>query len=868
MIATNAKSTPTEAADLMQAYYESEKGFRVQQALIGCIIVLTCMPLGSLLDYYVYPDHLLKFLFFGRLLCDLAVAPMFMILLSRHAKEWSGLIGRVWPLMPAISISWMIFATEGSVSPYYAGLNLVLIVACQLMPYTLAEAGFVCGATFLLYILACVGHFEVTHARINVGTLFNNAYFISLTTLISMCSSYYTSKRRLTDFRLRRDLDERNRQLAELDRLKSEFFANISHELRTPLTLILAPTQQILANRGDLDAKLVSALDVVQQNALRLLKLITDLLEIVRLDQRPELNNRHNLNLTTFVRATFQSMQHLASQKGLNLRYIGTSDTIVVHADVAAIEKVMLNLLSNAIKFTPAGGRVSLDLRKNGDEALFEISDTGIGIPEADLPHIFERFRQADGSATRRFQGVGIGLALARELVQEHGGVLTAKSQVNQGSVFTVRLPLSAAKEVHKVAIQSNDTVAQMHQQADRLILSPDAPMDWDELASVVGSGTQNVLVVEDEPDLRKFVVSLLSPHYQVRQADNGQRGLEAVRAYRPDLLLIDLMLPELDGLTVCQRVKSDPELRTTKIILLTARVDEESKLTALRNGADDFLQKPFSNAELTARVTNLLNTANLEKELRSRNTELGDTLARLREAESQLVHSEKLNAVGRLSAGILHEINNPLNAALMAVQVAKINNRDQGIDECLNDLDVGLDRIRTVTTDLRTFAYPNQKNPRQLFPIGVAVTSALRLLSHELDGITVKRGRLDDILALASQNQVVHVLINLISNSIKALREPAAHAHPEIEIWAESRNQRVFVFVRDNGIGIPKELLNRVTEPFFTTRDVGQGMGLGLSICHSIVSSYGGTLRVESSVGEFTSVSFDLPSPASEVQA
>jgi signal transduction histidine kinase len=867
MIPLGAKSSQFDPTDPMQAYYESEKGFRVHQARIGCIIVLTCMPLGALLDYFVYPDHLLKFLFFGRLMCDVAVAPMFAILLSRHAREWSTLIGWIWPLMPAISISWMIYDTEGSTSPYYAGLNLVLIVACQLMPYTLTEAGFICAATFLLYIMACAGHYQATHATINSGTLFNNIYFISLTAMISMCSSHYTSRRRLTDFKLRRDLDERNQRLAELDRLKSQFFANISHELRTPLTLILAPTQQILADRAGLDAKLVSALEVVQQNALRLLKLITDLLEIVRLDQRPGLINRQNLDLTTFLRATFNSMGHLATQKGLQLQYLGASEEIVISADATAIEKIVLNLLSNAIKFTTAGGTISLNLQKEDHCALFEISDSGVGISDQDLSHIFERFRQVDGSATRRFQGVGIGLALAKELVQEHGGSLTAQSRLGQGSVFSVRLPLSDSKAAPQVVDQSSDVIAKMYQQADRLILTPDAPMNGNEL-SIVGSGNQSILVVEDEPDLRKFIVSLLSSRARIRQAQDGQRGLDAVRAYRPDLLLLDLMLPELDGLTVCQRIKSDPILKATKIILITARVDEESKLTALRSGADDFLQKPFSNSELTARVTNLLNSACLEKELRSRNTELANALAKLRQAESQLVHSEKLNAVGRLSAGILHEINNPLNSAMMAVKVAKRNNHDRGIDECLGDLGTALDRICTVTTDLRTFAHPTREEPAQPFAIDAAVTSALRLLSHDIEGISIKRSGLEKVIVLAGQNQIVHVLINLISNSIKAVRDRPGQGEPLIEIWAEPHDQRASVYVKDNGIGIPKALLNRVTEPFFTTREVGQGMGLGLSICHSIVSGYGGTLRIDSTEGESTTVSFDLPSQAAEIPA
>jgi len=868
MSARVASSAVTESAELMRAYEESEKDFRIQQARIGCILVLICMPLGSGLDWFVYPGHLVSFLIFGRLLCDLAVAPLYLILGSRFARERLNAIGLIWPLLPAVAISWMIYATEGSTSPYYAGLNLVLIVACQLMPYTLKEAAVVCGTTLLLYLLACVGHARTTHIVVNASTIYNNLYFIAITTLICLCSSHYTSLRRLRDFKLRQELDERNHRLAELDRLKSEFFANISHELRTPLALILAPTDQLLSDRATLTDELASTLAIIRQNALRLLKLINDLLEIVRLDERPGPKRRENIDLAGFVRATVDSMRHLATQKHLKLAYVGSSSPVLLSVDSSAIEKVVLNLLTNAIKFTPPGGAITVDLQCENHDALLTFQDSGIGIPAKDLPHIFDRFRQVDGSSTRRFQGVGIGLALARELIQEHGGTLTATSEEGKGATFTVRLPIESNLSPVVIPASDNaDPVVRLYQEADRLIVNPHSPLERDELSGVTGQGTKTILVVEDEPDLRKFVVSLLCSSYSVRQAADGLRGLNAVKAHRPELVLVDLMLPEMDGLSVCKEIKCDPDLRQTKVVLITARTDEQSKLTALNYGADDFLQKPFSTSELTTRVANLMRAAELEQELRNRNAELALTIQKLQETEVQLVQSEKMNAVGRLSGGILHEINNPLNAALMALHLARQKNPTDSVAEYLSELETALKRIRTVTTDLRSFAHPNHDVADERFTIESALSAAERMLAHDLGDLSIRRENIGDSLVRGSKNQITHVFINLLSNAAMAVRA-AGERTPAVVVRTRVDQNRLVTTVQDNGVGIPEINLTRVTEPFFTTRDVGQGMGLGLSICHTIIRNHGGTLRIESSEGQWTCVSFDLSLDVPEMTA
>jgi signal transduction histidine kinase len=316
-----------------------------------------------------------------------------------------------------------------------------------------------------------------------------------------------------------------------------------------------------------------------------------------------------------------------------------------------------------------------------------------------------------------------------------------------------------------------------------------------------------------------------------------------------------------MNGLDLCEALRADPSTRHTKIVLLTARMDDESKISALTRGADDFLTKPFSTTEVKTRLENLLRAADLEERLRRRNGELETTLARLKETEVQLVQSEKMNALGKLSAGLLHEVNNPLNFMITALQVARQEAEgNPGLIETLGDIGDGMNRIRVIVSDLRTFAYPAKPSERQPFTLEEALTLAVRLTAHELEDISVDRSGLSAEEAIGSVNQIVHVLMNLLVNAANAVREVAVRRTPQVRVSCGSAGERLVVSVWDNGIGIPPVELPRVCEPFFTTKEVGRGMGLGLSICHTIIKNHGSTLSIRSEEDEWTEVTFDLP--------
>jgi signal transduction histidine kinase len=372
-----------------------------------------------------------------------------------------------------------------------------------------------------------------------------------------------------------------------------------------------------------------------------------------------------------------------------------------------------------------------------------------------------------------------------------------------------------------------------------------------------------SVLVVEDEPGMRSYLTDILRSDYRVIQARDGREGLKLALEREPDLIVLDLMLPEMDGLEVCRRIRTHAKPRPSRIMLLTARADEQSKLTALENGANDFLTKPFSTVEVLTRLRNLLENARLERDLAVRNARLEQTLKDLEATQAQLIQSEKLNALGSLSAGLLHEINNPLNYSLTALQLLGSDPSIQGDElmrEIVGDIQEGMDRIRTIVSDLRAFAYPTEAEKQGAFDLNEAVESALRFTAHELKGIEVIQELPAPAWVLGSKSHLTQVFINLLANAAKATGAMTDGRVGTIRIEGEERDGRLWVRVSDNGVGMDEQTLGRIFDPFFTTRDVGEGMGLGLSICHTIVSNHQGRLTATSRPGEGTELTFDLP--------
>jgi signal transduction histidine kinase len=505
------------------------------------------------------------------------------------------------------------------------------------------------------------------------------------------------------------------------------------------------------------------------------------------------------------------------------------------------------------------------------------ISDTGIGIPAEQLPHIFDRFYQVDGSATRRHQGLGLGLALVRELLTRHGGDVTASSDSGHGTTFVLRIP-HAQYDTQDDMAQSeptpdrlaNDPLRTFDRKATAHALTAPEPMPASppiENAAPASADDRSklplLLIVDDEPDMRRYLATMLRETYRVIEAGDGIAALEKARAALPDLILLDVMLPGVSGLEVCKSLKERSETRAMKIIVLTARADEDAKIIALKNGADDFLLKPFSGLEVRSRISNLIRAAQLERDLQSTNVELKQSLKQLRETEAALVQNARLSALGTMAAGLLHEIGNPLNFMGTALQLAARDPTIQGdpdTADTMRDIQAGYDRIHRVVTDLRGFTAPQKPEHPRPFPIEGAIDHALRFTAHVQKGINIKRDVAVNGTVFGSQSTITQVLVNLIANAVAAVRTVEDRRQPEIRISSWIEGEQLFVSVRDNGTGIDPKIQSQIFDPFFSTKDVGEGMGLGLAVSHRIIANHGGSLSVKSSLGEWTEFRFNLP--------
>jgi len=375
-------------------------------------------------------------------------------------------------------------------------------------------------------------------------------------------------------------------------------------------------------------------------------------------------------------------------------------------------------------------------------------------------------------------------------------------------------------------------------------------------------------LVADDEPDMLRFLKSQLSQHYELFEAVDGQQAVEKASQFLPDVILLDMMMPEKDGLQVCRELREQSSTQNIPIILLTARADEETKLAALGAGASDFLAKPFSTTELHVRIKNLVESHQYQTRLSKQNQALESTIEQLKETESQLVQSEKLASLGRMSAGIIHEINNPLNFATTGLFTLRNKGKylasEQRAEyaEILNDVEEGLKRVKTIVSDLRIFTH-RETASRDQVEVTEVISSALRFLSNEWK----ERVRIEQKLAprqtvWANKNKLIHVFTNLLQNSFDALKGKKFPDGERPAVWIEGRinDGRSIVCVRDNGPGIDARHLDKIFDPFFTTKEVGEGMGLGLSICYRIIQECDGRISVKTEIGKYCEFTLEFP--------
>ncbi|MDC0721108.1 ATP-binding protein [Nannocystis bainbridge] len=418
--------------------------------------------------------------------------------------------------------------------------------------------------------------------------------------------------------------EERRRAeaLAELDRAKTIFFSNVSHEFRTPLTLMLGPLEDALSSA---QRRLVGAdLDTAYRNAVRLLKLVNVLLDFSRIEAGRIQASYEPTDLAALTTDLASAFRSAIERAGLVFTVDCPPLPEPIHVDHDMWEKIVLNLLSNALKFT-FEGTIAVALRLHGDQLELAVSDTGTGIPEHELPHLFRRFHQVQGARSRTHEGSGIGLALVHELVRLHGGTLHVTSEVGVGTTFTVAIPRGHAHlpadrlGARRTQVSSATGAAPYVQEALRWLAGPqqDDDLGEDALGPASDPGLDagppaRILLADDNADMRDYVGRVLQQRWIVEAVPDGAVALATALDRPPDLVLTDVMMPNLDGFGLLHALREDPRTRRIPVLMLSARAGEESRIEGLEAGADDYLVKPFSARELVARVATHLQIARL----------------------------------------------------------------------------------------------------------------------------------------------------------------------------------------------------------------------------------------------------------------
>ena len=395
-------------------------------------------------------------------------------------------------------------------------------------------------------------------------------------------------------------------RLNELDEIKTEFVSNISHEFRTPLTLVLGLLEEFKSKNHSLENEDAEKLSIIIKNANRLKELIDQLLDISKLETETEKLSISENNLNDLVSTIVRSYSTIAKKKNTTFKYSFSFIAEETWYDADKIEKIISNLLSNAFKYTPRKGEVNLSVQLKTEKdkiiGIFIVSDNGIGIPKDKQIKIFDRFYRIN-NANKQEEGTGVGLYLVKKLTELHKGSISLQSKLNKGSKFEIRIPLSknayndvlftGTNEIQNFKDQQNQIRNQIQKKDEKPIL----------------------LVIEDNSELNHFIVSNLAATYNVIEAFDGKEGLSKAIQYIPDLIVTDIMMPEMDGNEMCKKIRANDMTAHIPIIMLTAKVDRDSKIKGLFDGAEDYITKPFDMQELQLKVKNQIESNRKLKE-------------------------------------------------------------------------------------------------------------------------------------------------------------------------------------------------------------------------------------------------------------
>ncbi|HEY2029241.1 MAG TPA: ATP-binding protein [Myxococcales bacterium] len=830
-----------------------------RRIVIGLYITILLYPCFGVLDYLVAPRGALPLLWGTRILVMAATLAMFPLQRSKFFDRHPDVVTGAYTVLVGTGIGVLTISMGGLSSQYYAGISLVIIGASLLFIWRGATITIVLPLVVLSFILP-----NLIAGKIgSLPVAFSNIAFLCAIGAVAGIGQVvlYRSQRQQLFNQVRLEetkasLEAAHNQLKQLDSFKSELFANITHEFKTPLAMVLAPLELMLAGEtGDLTPAQHATFQSMFRSGLKLLKMIGDLLDLSKLeDSKLRLKVAEN-DLCEYLRGLIAQVEPLAHRKSIAIKLELEAPKSMVYCDLERIERVFLNLLSNATKFTQPGGHIAVRLRESGNSTLVTVQDDGPGFPPEKAEQIFERFYQVDMGGTRRYGGTGIGLALAKEIVELHGGRIWAESA--GGAKFTVELLRDRehfAPEVldRRGAARSLPGGSRGSRGEDRGLMDFAVQMaarDEYRLLDIAEATERRItvrdtdehlrphvaLVIDDTPDIIRLVHTSLRTHFKIISAEDGEKGLELALRERPSLIVTDLMMPGIDGLELTKRVRADSSIGHTPILMLTAKGDLGDRVIGLESGVSAYLAKPFSPRELLTQAR---------------------ALVKAQASTADLVLTQRMDSLEIVAGGLAHEINNPLNylknalariridaQALCEGKASDVPRTQKRMQEMFEIAESGIKRI-TGTVELMSSygkaGYSRQLRAHDVFAaaretVALVLPATGRAVRVELDFSG------DGVIDCVPE-ELNQVISNLVQNAIEA--SPDVGGLVRVRGYVDEQ-EKLVLSVKDNGPGVKSDDAARIFTPFFTTKGPGRGMGMGLTICWRVVQALGGTLQV-----------------------
>ena len=840
-------------------------------ARIALSIVAVLYPTFGILDWLTAPPEWLWFLWGSRIGVTAYTILMFAVIRTEYFERRPEIVTATYMFITAMGICAMIAIMGGLASQYYAGIGLVMIGSGLLYTWPPRVVLITHGAMMSGWLLPNL----LTGAIGDPMTAVSNLLFLGSTAVIVAAgqifayrSSHEQHVTQRTLAETKHGLETAHEQLMQLDRFKSQFFANITHELKTPLAMILTPIELMEAGEvGPLSEAQRATLNAMLRNGTKLLKLINDLLDLSRLEESQLRLSVEDHDVVAWLQNLVANVEPLAKRKDVAMTLVCEAEEATVCCDIERIERAVINLLSNATKFTPEGGSIEVRLVDEGDRVRVSVQDSGPGLDPEQARRVFERFYQTEMGSRRRHGGAGIGLALARELVELHGGRIWAESQPDRGALFHLVLrkdrdhfdPDILVPESGRVGAVSGGDLDDLI--GDKLAV----PMVSDHRLLDIAEATERrvierdtdenrrphtVLIVEDNADVVRVVHMAMRRQFKVLAAPDGRRGFDLAVTHQPNLIITDLMMPEVDGLELTAMLREDPRTSQTPIVMLTAHGTVDDRIAGLETGVNAYLQKPFSARELLTTARRLLET---------------------QEDQARMMLDQRMDSLETVAGGLAHEINNPLNYIKNGLEVVRNDMGrlqaavlgEQALDErklqriaarsekMFESVEAGVRRIAAAVELMRRYSREGFARVDRPLDVWAAVHDAAALLSAAIHG----EGRLvldleGEAWTTAVPEEFNQVISNLVQNALEAV---ADQPDGKVEVSGQVADGAVELVVQDNGPGLQVDDPQRIFTPFFTTKGPGRGMGMGLTITWRVVRAMGGDIQVSSEPGQGT---------------